>query len=191
MKSLACLLSGLGLVWSVFAQQNPVVNFNLVQVNQYQGEKASPDTMLLAADHRVVIDMQNPEAMVRFFGAVPQPRVAPSAPIVIDVSVVSKPAEGGRTIPWESGDLVRALSGQDSFLVKSSRVGCPGTEVRPSVSVAFSTPHGWSDPPIRFGPLTEHTLCPLGNGYQLEVSCKGDSPPTIRLIEPDLQAGRK
>jgi hypothetical protein len=49
--------------------------------------------------------------------------------------------------------------------------------------VAFSRGSIWSDPPIRFGPLTEQTICPLGNGYQLIVNGRGDHPPLVRIVQ--------
>jgi hypothetical protein len=80
-------------------------------------------------------------------------------------------------IPWENSAIL-FLNGEssDSFLVRASLTGCPGTEVGASVAVSFATASGWSYPPIRFGPLNDHSVCPLGQGFELEIFTENEGP---------------
>jgi hypothetical protein len=189
MKSAACLILLLSTMLIVSAQSPTVVNFNLVQVNRYDKSDTTGarECLYITLHPRVVVDMQNSRSMVEFFGSVSSGTQRP----VVAVTPVAENDAPGSEIPWETGNLIHAAMGQDSFMVRSSRIGCPGTEVRPSVSVAFANGQSWSDPPIRFGPLCERTVCPLGHGYQLEVMCKGNDAPSVRLIEPDAYSGRR
>ena len=170
-------------------QQGTTVNFNLVQVNHYEGQEKVDDS-LTTPGKRIVIDLQNPALREKFLGNVVKGNVD-VAPVVVNVETVHGLPGAPLTLPWETSAIVRTPSGLDSFRVSSSRTGCPGTEVRSSVAVAFATPKGWSDPPIRFGPLVDHTICPLGRGYQLEVSVTGDESPVVRLHEPGDMYGRR
>ncbi|RPH93134.1 hypothetical protein EHM69_11105 [candidate division KSB1 bacterium] len=180
MKIAALILAVVGLVFSVCAQPTPTINFNLVQVNHYHGQNDSTK-QVATPGQRVVIDLQNPLSRQQFLSnANPQIDLAP-----VSVQVFSPEMFfDGLSIPWETKVVLRSAASGDSFLVSSSKIGCPGTEVKPSVAVAFAMGRGWSDPPIRFGPLNEKTVCPLGHGYQLEVSAKGDHAPVVRLREP-------
>jgi hypothetical protein len=155
------------------------INFNLVQVNNYAGQEQVTG-QVATPGQRVVIDPNNPNA----FGMLThrQPVSAAKAVLAPTYAVSVSSDLCSMALPWESSTVIVAPSGQDSFLVRSSRTGCPGTEVRPSVSVAFPTGSGWSDPPIRFGPLSENTICALGHGQQLEVSVRGDAAPKVRLL---------
>ncbi|MCC6475426.1 hypothetical protein IT157_00105 [bacterium] len=163
-----------------FAQSEPPVNinFNLVQVNTYPSQEQML-AGLTTPGKRVVIDVGTGPAMLQY--------LAYSAQIPIKVRSASASGITGETdifsIAWETNRVFVAPSGIDSFLVTSSRTGCPGTEVAPSVSVAFAAKGGWSDPPIRFGPITESTICPLGHGFTLEVQGNGATAPRVKLIE--------
>ena len=103
------------------------------------------------------------------------------------------PAEmnGGILIPWGS-EAVLHWRGEkvDSFLVSASRIGCPGTEVAASVAVSFSTHSGWSSPPIRFGPLGDHSVCPLGQGFELEIFTE-DEGPFVQISREGLYWGTR
>jgi hypothetical protein len=170
------------LAWPLLARSDPppVINFNLVQVNHYHGQEKTADSILTPGAH-VVIDVGGSLATQKFVaGSAP---VADLAPVTVNIERIAVDDSGGVTIPWETQTVLRTASGGDSFLVSASRTGCPGTEVRPSVAVAFATPHGWSNPPIRFGPLSQRGLCPLGRGVQLQVSAHGDDPPLVKLRE--------
>ncbi|MFH1011429.1 MAG: hypothetical protein V1784_09390 [bacterium] len=97
-------------------------------------------------------------------------------------ATVATETKGGITIPWDSSVVLHSNEDPaDSFLVSASRIGCPGTEVAPSVAVSFPTNSGWSFPPIRFGPLGGHTICPLGQELVLEVSKQDAAGPHVRL----------
>ena len=170
------------------AQQTPTVNFNLVQVNHYHGQEQATGNVVTPGD-RVVIDLGNPQAMQQFLTkSSPEINIAP---VVVKIERIVPDETGSVSLPWESQTVLRSVSGRDSFLVTSSRAGCPGTEIKPSVSVAFATPRGWSDPPIRFGPLSNQAVCPLGRGYQLDVSVKADGVPAVRLREEAAQYGKR
>ncbi len=163
------------------------ISFNLVQVNNYH-RPAAADTVVLQGQ-RVVIDVQNPGA---FRSLTP---VSYSTPVekrvVVNVAVsLDGGADRGIQLPWESNMILYTATHEDSFLVTSSRTGCPGTEVRPSVSVAFATPHGWSNPPIRFGPLSDQTVCPLGRGVKLYVSSVGGAAPYVKIAGSDTYSKR-
>lgn len=167
---------------AAFAQEaNPVqINFNLVQVNKY----ASQDQVLenvATPGQRVVIDVGNGETMLQYLAATAK------VPVRVQTASYVKETPGSSSqamvVDWETYQTFVAPSGADSFRVLASRTGCPGTEVAPSVAVAFATHHGWSDPPIRFGPLTANTTCPLGKGFTLEVNSRGTEPPRVKLIE--------
>jgi hypothetical protein len=188
MRISACLLAVVGFAGMLCAQPS-TVNFNLVQVNHYNGQQAVVDSAKTQVQ-RITIDVNNPEAYRRMVSEASAGRIN-IAPVAISVESSGGGSMDALTLPWESQTVLRSTSGADSFKVTSSRAGCPGTEIRPSVSVAFSTPHGWSDPPIRFGPLNDHTVCPLGKGYQLEVSVKGDNSPSVRLREQAVQYGHR
>ncbi len=172
----------------VLADEPPApINFNLVQVNNYN-RPAPLDS--IPAPQRVVIDVQNPNAAhslvpVAYSTADPLPRQ------VVNVAMSLDPVDRGIALPWESSIMLKTPSGSDSFLVTSSRTGCPGTEVRPSVSVAFSTSHGWSDPPIRFGPLTDKTVCPLGRGVELHVSAVGTASPLVKIHDSGMTLSKR
>jgi hypothetical protein len=187
MKSAAAILTLFVVATIAFAETPPVVNFNLVQVNHYDKPVDHPDTASAPAGARLIIDLQNSKSVVKYFGKVSA--ATPAKAAVEDVS--DRDLSNTRVIPWETTQLVRSAAGQDSFLIRSSMTGCPGTEVRPSVSVSFPVGSGWSDPPIRFGPLCDRTFCPLGEGYQLEVFRRGNDAPLVRLIEPDAYSRRK
>lgn len=173
--------------WS-FAQQGSTVNFNLVQVNHYHGQEQAMQGVDMPGQ-RVIIDVQNPLSVERLLENMTAERLD-LAPVIVHVSG-SAPATAGLPVPWETGMVLRSASAPDSFFVSSSLTGCPGTEVRPSVAVAFATGRGWSDPPIRFGPLTANAICPLGKGYQLEVCAMPGDVPRVRLLEPPAQVGRR
>ncbi len=127
------------------------------------------------APKRVVVDPSNPAAASVFRSATSSQRSENSETLIRE--------NPGVQVPWESHVVLYSESRQDSFLVKSSRRGCPGTEVKPSVSVAFATARGWSDPPIRFGPLASKTTCALGKGVELQVCAIGRDAPFVKLIE--------
>jgi hypothetical protein len=170
------------------AQQSPTINFNLVQVNHYHGQEQATGNVATPGE-RVVIDLGNPQAMQRFITE--SSSEINIAPVTINIERIVPDETGSVSLPWESQAVLHSVSGQDSFLVTSSRAGCPGTEVKPSVAVAFSTPRGWSYPPIRFGPLSAQAICPLGRGYQLDVSVKADGVPVVKLREDALQYGKR
>jgi len=165
------------------------INFNLVQVNHYHGQEKL-DSAVATPGERIVIDLQNPLLRESFVSAAVAGKMNIS-PMVVDV--VSRVGVVGEDVPlpWESSAILRAGAGSDSFRVSSSRTGCPGTEVGPSVAVAFATGGGWSDPPIRFGPLTASTLCPLGKGFLLEVRAQGDRDPVVRLRHEETRYGQR
>ena len=164
--------------WAAVACAQPAtVNFNLVQVNHYHGQERLYDSVATPGA-RMVIDLGNPTAYHQFVRGVETASL--TAPVVIDVFPDMNEA-GGVELPWETQTVLRSTTGTDSFLVTSSRAGCPGTEIRPSVAVAFGTPNGWSDPPIRFGPLARRAICPLGYGRVLEVSVIEGGAPRVRL----------
>lgn len=169
------LLSSLAFAQDVNSTQ---INFNLVQVNKYAGQDAVLEHVATPGQ-RIVIDVGSGETMLHYLAA--------TSKVPVKVRQASIAAPGNSTesliVNWESRHVFVAPSGADSFLVLASRTGCPGTEVGPSVAVAFATHKGWSDPPIRFGPLMSNTTCPLGNGYTLEVSGRGAEPPRVRLVE--------
>jgi hypothetical protein len=171
------------LTWPLFAwsQQSPVINFNLVQVNHYHGQERAADSVVTPGE-RVVIDIGSPLASQRFLSG--------SAPVMVNIERMADDS-GGVRIPWESQAVLRTVSGRDSFQVTASRAGCPGTEVRPSVAVAFATVRGWSDPPVRFGPLSERGVCALGRGVQLQVSVVADGPPVVKLREESPLYGKR
>ena len=178
------------LTWPLFAwsQQSPVINFNLVQVNHYHGQERAADSVITPGE-RVVIDIGSPLASQRFLsGSAPN---VDFAPVMVNIERMATDDSGGVRIPWESQAVLKTVSGRDSFLVRASRAGCPGTEVRPSVAVAFATGRGWSDPPVRFGPLSERGLCALGRGVQLQVSVVADGPPVVKLREESLLYGKR
>ncbi len=183
MKALLSLAMCLLICSCGWAQSsNSTINFNLVQVNQYAGQdQATAD--LQTPGPRVVVDPNSPNAVSILRQMNSQktgPGVVTRGPLLsIDIKYRSSDFAD---IPWESSRVFVATSGQDSFLVRSSMTGCPGTEVRPSVSVAFPSGGGWSFPPIRFGPLTESTICALGHDQQLEVSVVGNQAPRVRLL---------
>lgn len=164
---------------AAFADENtPVqINFNLVQVNKYDAQEAVLED-IQTPGQRIVIDVGNGETMLQYLAA--------TAKVPIKVRQVSYSGPGGSTesvlVDWETFRVFTAPSGTDSFKVMSSRTGCPGTEVGPSVAVSFASKGGWSDP-IRFGPLTSNTTCPLGHGFTLEVAGQGTQPPRVKLIE--------
>jgi hypothetical protein len=180
MRLMACLLVIAATSTAILAQVNSI-NFNLVQVNHYNGDQKVQDSVKTPGQ-RVVIDINNPESYRQMLLGSPSGQLN-VAPVVVNVATVTNSADahGSVALPWESETILRSPSGIDSFKVTSSRAGCPGTEIKPSVSVAFSTPHGWSDPPIRFGPLGNSTMCALGKGYVLDVSVRGDSAPRVAL----------
>ena len=182
MRRIALTLALLTWPLSVWAQPAPVINFNLVQVNHYHGQERAADSLITPGE-RVVIDIGSPLASQRFLGG--------SAPVMVNIERLTADDFGGVSIPWESQAVLRTVSGRDSFLVRASRAGCPGTEVRPSVAVAFATGRGWSDPPVRFGPLSERGVCALGRGVQLQVSVTGDGPPVVKLREESLLYGKR
>jgi hypothetical protein len=187
MKSFLILI--VTLMWMAIglADEPAQVNFNLVQVNQYPGQENLQNNVVTPGK-RLVIDMNEPDAMFRYLSA------TSSIPIRMRVDNAYRTLNGGAVgaaLGWESSAILYAPAMQDSFLVTSSRTGCPGTEVGPSVAVAFSNGRQWSNPPIRFGPLTEMTVCPLGNGYQLEVNGRGAHPPLVRVIADNSSFGRR
>jgi hypothetical protein len=188
MRSIALTLALL--TWPLFAwsQQPPVINFNLVQVNHYHGQESAVDSVITPGE-RVVIDLGSPLATQRFLAG--SSANVGIAPVMVNIESMIADDPGGVSIPWESRAVLRTVSGRDSFLVSSSRSGCPGTEVRPSVAVAFPTARGWSDPPIRFGPLSEQGLCALGRGVHLQVSVSGDGPPVVKLREESALFGKR
>lgn len=162
------------------AQDNvPVqINFNLVQVNKYAGQEETLES-ITTPGKRVVIDLGGRETMLHYLAATSK------VPYRVRTATYSgsSGASDSKVIDWDTRHVFVAPSGADSFLVSSSRTGCPGTEVAPSVAVAFATHSGWSDPPIRFGPLTANTTCPLGRGFTLEVVGRGAAPPEVKLVE--------
>lgn len=170
------------------AQQGSTINFNLVQVNHYNGQEQAAQGVDTPGQ-RMIIDLQNPLSVERLLQSANENRLD-LAPVIVSISGTA-PGPGNLPLPWETGAVLRSASASDSFFVSSSLTGCPGTEVRPSVAVAFATGQGWSNPPIRFGPLTESAICPLGKGYQLEVSVKPGGVPHVRLLEAAAQFGRR
>ena len=186
MKNLCILIAVLAYLAIGFADEPVQVNFNLVQVNQYPGQENLQDEVVTPGK-RLVIDMNQSSAMLQYLSA------TSSIPIRMRTDNAYRTQNGGAVgsaLGWETSAILYAPARQDSFLVKSSRTGCPGTEVGPSVAVAFSQGSQWSDP-IRFGPLTEMTVCPLGNGYQLEVNGRGTLPPLVRVIADNSSFGRR
>ncbi|RQV98352.1 hypothetical protein EH220_03460 [bacterium] len=178
MKSLFILIVALACAAIGFADEPVQVNFNLVQVNHYPGQENLQDEVVTPGK-RLVIDLNESSAMLQYLSA------TSAIPIRMRTDNAFRKHDGGAVgaaLGWETSAVLYAPSKQDSFLVTSSRIGCPGTEVGPSVAVAFSNGRQWSNPPIRFGPLTEMTVCPLGNGYQLEVNGRGTLPPLVRVI---------
>ena len=173
---------------AAFADEPAPINFNLVQVNNYN-RPAALDTASVP-NQRVVIDVQNPDAF-RALTPVSYSPEEPKPTKVVNMAVSLDPVDRGIFLPWESQIILHTTSGSDSFLVTSSRTGCPGTEVRPSVSVAFSTPRGWSDPPIRFGPLSDKTVCPLGRGVELKVSSVGGAAPYVKIMDSGSGLSRR
>jgi hypothetical protein len=133
---------------------------------------------------RVVIDVQDPNA-VRML----RTEITPSSARSAEVPPPNK--DRGIQIPWESSAVLHSQTGPDSFRVSSSRSGCPGTVIRPSVSVAFATTRGWSDPPIRFGPLASKTICSLGKGVELEVRAPGGAAPYVKLVERNVVLSKR
>ncbi len=195
MKRLICLLAMLSFVSAVFPQASSPQRVVIDVGNPAAVERFLAAVRPLDAPRRVTIDLGNPLVAEQFVLAT-NPAAWPDNRVVIDVGRQSQPAPplaGAQEIPWETQQVLYTLTGQDSFLVRSSRSGCPGTDVKPSVSVAYATKSGWSNPPIRFGPLNESTTCPLGKGYTLDVSALGVNAPRVRLNEPgpDLYSGRK
>jgi len=187
MKSFIVLILAVTCVMIGFAKEPVHVNFNLVQVNHYPGQEELQDEVVTPGK-RLVIDMNEPNSMFKYLTA------TSSIPIRMRIDNAYRSLEGGAVgaaLGWGTSAILYAPARQDSFLVTSSRTGCPGTEVAPSVSVAFSNGRQWSDPPIRFGPLTEMTVCPLGNGYQLEVNGRGTLPPLVRVIADRTSFGRR
>jgi hypothetical protein len=187
MKSLLFLSAVL--IWSIvgFADEPVQVNFNLVQVNHYPGQTQVQEN-IVTPGKRLVIDMNESSAALAYLSA------SSSIPIYMrhDNAYRSQNGAGvGAALGWESSMVLYAPAMQDSFLVTSSRTGCPGTEVGPSVAVAFSNGKKWSNPPIRFGPLTDNTICPLGNGFELEVSGRGSHPPLVRVVGDNTMYGRR
>ncbi|MDD5088601.1 MAG: hypothetical protein PHI18_07380 [bacterium] len=189
MKRMVFLLAILSA--TVCAAQLPpsTINFNLVQVNHYHGQE-KVDSAVATPGERIVIDLQNPLLREGFVAAAAAGQFN-LAPVVVDVVSRSITEGSELPLPWETSAILRAESGADSFRVTSSRVGCPGTEVGPSVAVAFATGRGWSDPPIRFGPLTASTLCPLGKGFLLEVKAQDDRDPVVRLRHEETRYGQR
>ncbi|MBU1936869.1 hypothetical protein KKG05_05670 [bacterium] len=92
--------------------------------------------------------------------------------------------EEGTLIPWDSSAVLYSENQEqaDSFLVHASMTGCPGINAKPSVSVAFPTPYGWSCPPIRFGPVVSNCVCPLDVDVQLEILKREDAGPVVRIM---------
>jgi hypothetical protein len=188
MRLSSLIIATIAIAACAFAQQTPTVNFNLVQVNHYHGQEHVTDSIITPGE-RIVIDLGNPGLTQRFLaGSASEINVAP---VVVNVERIAAEESGGVMLPWESKAVLHSISGRDSFLVTSSLAGCPGTEVKPSVSVAFATGSGWSDPPIRFGPLSERGVCALGRGFNLDVSVRGSDPPTVKLREEPLQYGKR
>ncbi len=107
---------------------------------------------------------------------------------VFEEDVPAPPSEEeiseGTLIPWEGSAVLYRRSPErvDSILVRASMTGCPGTEVGPSISVAFSTPWGWSCPPIRFGPLLDNAVCPLDVDVRLEIVKREEAGPVVRIL---------
>lgn len=189
MKHILFLLAILSATWCAAQLPPATVNFNLVQVNHYHGQE-KVDSAVATPGERIVIDLQNPLLRDNFVAAAVAGKMN-LAPVVVDVISRSITEGSELPLPWESSAILRAVSGADSFLVSSSRTGCPGTEVGPSVAVAFATGSGWSYPPIRFGPLTASTLCPLGKGFLLEVKAQGDRDPVVRLRHEENRYGQR
>jgi hypothetical protein len=173
----------------VFAQQPSTVNFNLVQVNRYDGQQAVQDSVNRPVQ-RITIDVNNPEMYRQLVKESPSGKLN-VAPVVVTMETVVGAKADGIPLPWNTQKVLRSATGLDSFRVSSSQAGCPGTEIRPSVSVSFATPRGWSDPPIRFGPLNDHTVCALGKGYELEVSARGANGPSVNLRQHAEMYGRR
>lgn len=165
---------------AAFAADNtPVqINFNLVQVNKYDAQEAVLED-IQTPGQRVVIDVGQGETMLQYLAAVSKVPIR-----IAHTATYSGPGSSttAAVIDWESHRVFCAPSGTDSFKVMASRTGCPGTEVGPSVAVSFASKGGWSDP-IRFGPLTANTTCPLGHGFTLEVAGQGSQPPRVKLVE--------
>ncbi|MBU1983545.1 hypothetical protein KJ815_03935 [bacterium] len=189
MKRIVSGLALLAVTGMCCAQQPTTVNFNLVQVNHYHGQE-EVDKALITPGERIVIDLQNPLLRGQFLAAAATGQID-LASVIVDVQSIVSEKNGGIAVPWESHMVLRSSSGTDSFRVSSSRIGCPGTEVGPSVAVAFPVGNSWSDPPIRFGPLSANTICPLGKGYQLQVATTSDDTPVIRLHEPPALYGKR
>lgn len=188
MKFLLALMMCFVAGWC-WADPPPAINFNLVQVNHYY--TAPQDTGKTPAPaQRVVVDVGAPQMLQQFRQQALNSKIN-VAPITVEIQSNVTEKNGGHVLPWESHTILKSASGTDSFFVSSSRTGCPGTEVRPSVAVAFRNGGGWSDPPIRFGPLGERTYCPLGKGYGLEVSVVGNSAPIVRLKNSDQYSTRR
>lgn len=99
----------------------------------------------------------------------------------------------GVLIPWESSVVLYQRNGAkvDSFLVRASNTGRPGTEVGPSVAVSFATPWGWTCPPIRFGPVCSNTICPLGKNVELKILEKQEAGPVVRLVRHEKVLGSR
>jgi hypothetical protein len=94
-------------------------------------------------------------------------------------------------VPWEKSVILFLNGvGSDSFLVRASHTGCPGTEVGASIAVSFATPSGWSYPPVRFGPLNDHSLCALGQGFQMEIFA-GNEGPFVRISRDGVHWGAR
>jgi len=120
----------------------------------------------------------------------PPPRVVIDGMFHEDATAQSE-RSGTVLIPWENS-VILFLNGEstDSFLVRASLTGCPGTEVGASIAVSFATASGWSYPPIRFGPLNDHSVCPLGQGFQLEIFTENEGP-FVRISREGLYWGAR
>ena len=178
MKSVLILSALLILSTFGYADEPVQVNFNLVQVNHYPGQTDVQENVVTPGK-RLVIDLNESSAALSYLSA------TSSIPLYMRFDNAYRTSNGagvGAALAWESSMVLYAPAMQDSFLVSSSRIGCPGTEVGPSVAVAFSNGTKWSNPPIRFGPLTDMTVCPLGRGFELEVNGRGSHPPLVRVI---------
>jgi hypothetical protein len=187
MKNFVFTMMLVACVANAMAVEPTTINFNLVQVNQYPGQEEAA-SKITTPGRRIVVDLSRPETTLQYLAATASIPIKLAKPSSRKVTYV----EGEQVmLPWETSVVMYTPSGTDSFLVSSSRTGCPGTEVGPSVAVAFATYRGWSDPPIRFGPLTSKTICSLGKGAELEVNGMGPNPPVVRLIEESAMYGRK
>lgn len=182
------LLGGLVVALGAFAQKNADMNLDPVQPDSsYQGIGAADsirqEAAVGASAEATPADSQ--AALVNWLNATERssqprrlvidglfPQAAP-APTDTNASVLVR-WEQSAVIYWK-GEKV------DSFLVSASRTGCPGTEVRASIAVSFATGSGWSFPPIRFGPLGDHVICPLGEGLKLEVFGDSGVGPRVRV----------